>query len=416
MNKISLKDPLPTPNCSEILIEQNGINIEIVRCLETLIRHAPAWNSLYWQVPLALPMLSFPWVISHLEHQLQPNEKWFCLLAYEGRNLIGLLPVVVTPGPLSRVRPPIFRAPFNKHTYSGDFLTARGREHDVIPAMLTGMRRIKGAYHSLELTRVPEYSSTSSALSRHLKKFFIVNEFNGYGSHISIDKDFDSYFSGLDTKYRRNLRRLERRINTLGNVRYVFLSGPEAIPEGLERFMPIEASGWKSREGSAISQKHSLEQFYRSLVRRFYEMGLLEWHFLNINGKTIAAHLALKAPKSLIIIKIAYDETCFPYSPGTLLFEKMIERAFNTPGIDEINCLTYYPWNDNWNMKKRSYYNFRIFSQSPIPFLTGIIPLLAKDYVRRIPGVLPAYRFIRDKAADIRSHRKHVATGGRRGK
>jgi hypothetical protein len=119
----------------------------------------------------------------------------------------------------------------------------------------------------------------------------------------------------------------------------------------------------------------------------------LEWHFLEAEGKTIAAHLALQINRSLIILKICYDEAYSSYSPGAVLFEKMFERAFHSGKVDEVNLLTDYAWNQNWQAERRSYYNLYLFPDKPLSTLAGYIPLKMRIGLRQVPAVHQAYHF-----------------------
>ena len=64
---------------------------------ESLEAHTAAWNDLALIVPQRLPMLTPSWAISFFEHRLAPGETWRCIFAYDGDNLVGVLPIVVTP-------------------------------------------------------------------------------------------------------------------------------------------------------------------------------------------------------------------------------------------------------------------------------------------------------------------------------
>jgi len=374
-------------------ISSDGLVIHTVRTHEDLEPHAEAWNHLAFQAPHRLPDLSHAWIASYLEYQLNPGESWVCLFAYDHSSLVGVLPVVVTP--IKRMGMPChkFRTPYNDHTASVDFLVKSGGEQEIIPFLLSQLTCLQPTCFSFEMRRLPESSPTLKLMNNGARRMNAVSVFDGYGSFVKIDRSFDEYKALLGTKYVRNLRRLERKLFTLPGANISFLTGDSLTEQELSRFMAVEACSWKYTEGSALCQCDSLVSFYKALTGRLTDLGWLEWHFLEAEGKTIAAHLALKINRSLIIFKICYDQAYSSYSPGAVLFEKMFERAFHSGDVDEVNLLTDYAWNQNWQAERRSYYNLYLFPDKPWSTLAGYVPLKMRVGFRQVPAVRQAYNF-----------------------
>ena len=55
--------------------------------------------------------------------------------------------------------------------------------------------------------------------------------------------------------------------------------------------------------------------------------GWLGWLFLSVDGKTIAAYMAMRCCRSLVLWKTGYDEAYAEYGPGSLVTERAIQRA-----------------------------------------------------------------------------------------
>jgi hypothetical protein len=100
--------------------------------------------------------------------------------------------------------------------------------------------------------------------------------------------------------------------------------------------------------------------------------------------KAIAAIIAIRFNRRLIILKIAYDEAYSSYSPGDKLFELMLKKTFDSTEIDEVDCLTRYRWNAGWNMENREYCDISIYPKQGIPPLTGYTYEKLCDCGRRI--------------------------------
>ena|SRR5215210_8116262 len=73
------------------------MRLEVVDEPSALAACAEDWNRLAEEAPQGLAMLTHTWVSAHLEHMLEPGERWLCASAWEGSELRGVLPVVVKP-------------------------------------------------------------------------------------------------------------------------------------------------------------------------------------------------------------------------------------------------------------------------------------------------------------------------------
>ncbi|MBA4393830.1 MAG: hypothetical protein C0407_09790 [Desulfobacca sp.] len=374
-------------------VSSDGLDIRIVKTLDDLESHATAWNDLAYQALHRLPDQSYAWVASYLEHALLPDESWFCFFAYNNEELKGVLPVIVTPQKRIGLSCYTFRTPYNDQTASIDFLVEPGFEETIIPLFLAQLNQTRPACFCFEMRRLPNCSRTLSIIKKGVKRIKAVEALDGYGSFVKIAGTFEDYQARLGTKYTRNLRRLDRKFFALPGAKISFLTGKSLSEQELTCFMNVEAASWKCTKGSALCQYDSLVSFYTALTKRLKELGWLEWHFLETEGKTVAANLAIRVNRSLLILKTCYDEAYAPFSPGTVLFGKMFERAFSGGEVDEVNLLTDYSWNQNWLVEKRAYYNLYLFPNRPFPNLAGYIPLKARKGARQLPGVRPLYNY-----------------------
>ncbi len=388
---------------SDVSGEQNRVRLELVQSLEGLAVHMDAWDRLALEAPQNLPAISSAWATAFFEHQLQASETWRCFFAYDGDDLVGILPVVITPNRLLGLKRPRLQTPHNSHAYSVDFVLARGRESEIIPRLLSALDRVEPLRYCLGLIRLPDTSPTLSVLENGVAGTSVVKEYDGMGSYIRVEGSFDEYRSALSSNFKNNLRKAKNKISRLPDVKTVFLSGAEATAKGLQLFLEVEASGWKGQGGSAILMSSSLSAFYGKIVERLAELGWLEWHFLQTQGKVIAGQFAAKMGSTLIVMKIGYDESYGWCSPGNYLFEHTVERAFASGDTDEIDCLTDMPWHRNWKMKQRDYHNLWIYPRRPIPLIFGAFGRRIKNALRKTPGLRPLYHGLRGSAKGERS-------------
>lgn len=356
---------------------------------------AAQWNALARAAPQHQPMLSAAWVEAYAQTLLPAGAQLKCLLAHQDGQLLGVLPLVVqTAGPRAWGIATA-ATPYEPHSAFGDMLADTANASTVLPALLRAACRLPHQPHQprlhlreLALRGVEVQSPTLAALASLAQTAPAVRSVSnprGWGSFLSVAGSWMAYRSSLSSNFAANLRKAHNRLREpqLPQVRFDWLTGDQASPQHLASFMALEAAGWKGRAGSAIAQSARLQRFYARLTGNAFAAGMLEWHFMRLGGKLIAAHLAWRCGRVLSLLKIAYDEDQGRLSPGSLLFEATAERAFARNDTDEINCLTDMPWHRPWNMQRREYLDLRLYPSTLLGVGLGLAPRLLVNHLRK---------------------------------
>lgn len=340
-------------------LTRGQMKIEVVEQLAGLDKHIPAWNALAKQAWPKLPTCSATWLITYFEFSLKPNQSWFVIFSYDDTELVGVLPLVVNKKKLAGLPFTLLQTPKDNQTQTVSPLLAAGRESEALQALLT---TAWSCYPSALWIEMNDIASNASLLSQ-TKDYLHCYIFHRTGAYLPCDGDQETYQASLSKNFRSNQRKAENKLRKMTGVEYEFLTGSTASSEQLTEFLPVEASGWKGREGTAIQESAHLIQFYKRLTDRLCKEGWLEWHFLRAEGKTIAANLAIRFNHSVVVWKLGYDESYSRCSPGGILFQRLLDRSFPDPQIQEINLLTEAPWYDNWRMARREYFGLRFYNQ-----------------------------------------------------
>jgi len=369
------------------------IKIEAVSSFDRLGEHAEAWNNLAGECPHRLPMVSYDWVASRFATQMEEDEGWFVLFAYRKEQLIGVLPIElkakrkIAPGRYNMMTPASAAA----------ILPNTGSEKKVASLFLEYIRALKFSTRGLHLRQVPGSSTWIDFALEDNREAIFIDELHGFGSYIKVQGSYEDYLNSLSSRFKRNIRRLGRKVEKLGEISFEKITEAESQDDLLDSFMEIEASGWKKRQGTSMRQQPELVSFYSNLINLLARHGKMIWYVLRVDEKILAMQLVIQAGTSLIITKIAYDEEYYTYSPGTLLFDKMVKNAFSAGDINEINCLTDHAWNRNWNMDRRPLYNLSIYPRR-FSALFSILPqrikMKSRIWGKSIPGLLNLYRRI----------------------
>lgn len=360
-----------------------ALHVVRVDDLTTLEDHAAAWDALAvaTEAPEPLPMTTHAWIACHLEHRPDPDSTWACYLAYDGEQLVGVLPLIRSRHRVFGNWRPVLRVPSDFHTRDGDVALATGREEEALSALLDAVRREEGPYLQLNLGGLRAGSPTLSALApAHRGGVRIEADLVARVLEVG---DWKEYESSLHSKFRRNLRRARSRCDDAG-AEFRVLEGAAADPGLLQRFAELEAGGWKGREGTAIFSKPSSRAFYEALTRRLAARGWLVWDILEIDDRWIAASLGVRFGPSLVMLRTAYDEGERNLSPGGVLLASILQRTFERQDARVLDFLSDFAWFDGWNMGHSIYHSAHLYPRGVLPLLFGATPAALRPLAKRV--------------------------------
>jgi hypothetical protein len=120
----------------------------------------------------------------------------------------------------------------------------------------------------------------------------------------------------MSAKHIKELRRQRRRLGEMGELTYVSSRRPDQIRFAVERFLTLEAGGWKGGRGTALLCDPAIAAFVRTMTRRLSSDGKCRVESLELNGAPIAMGIVLSTGKSAFLWKIAFAEEHAAYSPG----------------------------------------------------------------------------------------------------
>jgi CelD/BcsL family acetyltransferase involved in cellulose biosynthesis len=124
---------------------------------------------------------------------------------------------------------------------------------------------------------------------------------------------------GISPKHRKELRRVERRLAEIGRPHYTVMRADENAEDWIERFLSLEAAGWKGQAATALGSIEAHRSFFYSVTLEAHRRGRLHLMALELDGAPIAMKCNFVAIPGSFAFKIAYDEKYHKYSPGLLL-------------------------------------------------------------------------------------------------
>ncbi|MGA2597904.1 MAG: GNAT family N-acetyltransferase [Bryobacteraceae bacterium] len=131
---------------------------------------------------------------------------------------------------------------------------------------------------------------------------------------------YESYIeTQLSKKRHHALSRSRRHLEQLGSLVSRQIDRVGDLELWMEKFLRLESSGWKGRQGTALASKPEDAQYFRELTNAAFRKGRATLLSLELNGNPIAMKHVLSADDGSFDFKIAYDEDYSKYSPGLLL-------------------------------------------------------------------------------------------------
>src|SRR5208282_1528650 len=87
-------------------------------------------------------------------------------------------------------------------------------------------------------------------------------------------------------------------------------------PSAIDDYIKLEASGYKSRTGVAMTTVPGEPEYFTDMCKRFLAAGRLHVLTLEVGGRTVAMEIWVRGGEGLFLIKISYDEEYARFGPG----------------------------------------------------------------------------------------------------
>jgi CelD/BcsL family acetyltransferase involved in cellulose biosynthesis len=234
------------------------------------------------------------------------------IAAHEGGRLSGLLPMVDRLG--------LLRSPTNAHTPAfvpvAEGTGALGALADALVA-----RRPAAFSIGFLDRREPAVTALGDA-ARSAGYAVVVRHI--HASPVLDLGDVDAWEAERPRRALADLRRRMRRLREAGEVSVARTRDPAALDDVLA----LEGRSWKGARGTAIAADARLRAFYGRVAGWAARRDGLRIAVLRLDGRPLAAVLALEEDGVLHLVKAGYDPAFARFSPGQLLLQDVLREAF----------------------------------------------------------------------------------------
>ncbi len=282
------------------------------------------WQRLYAAMPLRTGFHAYETHLAYFDLLMAAPKRFRCLALRDADTVRAIVPLEAR---LERVPPiPVWGVPLHPHLMVSDVICPEDdARRALLPALLDYLRHRPEGRPLLVLGPLPADSVLWEGLQR-LSGGHYSTRATMPAAVFDCERSFDEFSSRLSKHFRRNLRAHGKKLGSLENVRHVTATGA-GIEDEFERFLELEASGWKGKSGtgSAIQLRPGLTAFYRTLASTLgigWGEDRCEINSLYADGRCIASQFCMRTGSEYSIPKIAYDEEYSRLSPGLLLMEE----------------------------------------------------------------------------------------------
>lgn len=330
--------------------------------IELIERFASEWRQLCDEGPTDQPFYRPEWIRAHLR-AFAPQARLLLVTSCIAGRLRAILPLIEERRSLAGVPTRVLRSPANVHSGRFDLVRGPGSEGEAATAALWRFLETDSQWDALELDYVPCDAALELLLAAAARDGYSTEREEGWRTpYIPLGGHAGSEGRGLegtDAKFRANLRRRLRKLSSRGSVTLRRID--RADPVVLQRIYDVEASGWKGREGSAITSNGDTRQFYDEIAREAERYGYLSLYLLELDGRPVAGHFGLAHRGRYFLPKPTYDESYREYSPGQLLIQGILADCVER-GHHEFDFLGHLAdWKADWTSSVRIHNSWHVF-------------------------------------------------------
>lgn len=253
------------------------------------------------------------------------------------RVLLGAFPYRALRGHFG-VPLPVWRIWTHIHSYNATPLLRAGREKQALARFLAfagqcGAVAVEfplcqgdGAFSAALDEVVSERGLPMRETDRH-ERAFLRSELKG-----------EDYFAQtMRKKKRKEYGRLWSRLSEEGDVQLTAHDASSDFDGWMDRFLTLEAKGWKGQRGTALRAVPGERAFFTEICKGAQAQDKLHCLELTVDGSPIAMLTSFRAGRGLYTFKIAFDEDYARFSPGAQLMMRGGAMLLDDPRFDWID-------------------------------------------------------------------------------
>ena len=238
---------------------------------------------------------------------------------------------------------PFVTTKVRRMSYCGTPLVDAERGVEAVAAVVAELRAHKTALRGrvLALNEVHQDGPVDDIIQRAVATLGLpLQRYESWERGILRRRDGGNYLGLQNTKFKKGVRRCARRLQESLGEEPVLVDRSDD-PAAIDRYIEMEASGYKRATGVAMSTVDGEPAYFRGMCRRFAQEGRLFVYALECAGRTLAMGIFVRAGVGWFALKMSYDERFARFSPGVQVHLGAMERFHDTTDAQWIDtCST----------------------------------------------------------------------------
>ncbi len=193
----------------------------------------------------------------------------------------------------------------------------------------------------MHLRGLPQSGDSERLLREDLRRagYRVLSAPGPFSPWLQLPGTWDELLASLSSSMRSSMRRTQRTLEKHGSLSFATATDGAPLERQLERFIALEAAGWKGRNGSAIAAKPATDGLYRGFASAAARQGWMRLYTLELDGELIAASFACVFSGECVLLKSAFDERRRELSPGRYLLAEVIRSAIEQEHLSSCDFL-----------------------------------------------------------------------------
>jgi len=309
--------------------------IEAITSIDDYEKIRGPWDELAEMQMEYSPFLGHSWHRLWIDHFMN-QEKLLILLAYQGKELKLLCPLMLTEAVLGGLRTRQVRLIGNTYSPIKSFLFHPSSDREaLLTEVFTYLMKNRQRWDVVNLDALAEEDESFEILQKVVRgKGLTFEEYHCFGNWYltGINYSGTEYMEGRSGNIRNNAKRYEKKLKKTGKLELRIVTDGDRIDHYMEMYYRVYEKSWKEPERDPT--------FHLDVARLGAEKGWLRLGFLFYNDDPIASQLWLVENNIAYIVNLSYDQSFKQFIPGIILTAEMMKYVIDVVGVRQVDYLS----------------------------------------------------------------------------
>ena len=209
-----------------------------------------------------------------------------------------------------------------------DFITLPDEQTAILNEAWTFLKSYSPHWDVLELTCIPESSSTTLWLqARCAAERLLCRRSTISCAVTSLPGSWNEYLASLKPRFRTKIRTTLRRVYEQHGVRFYSIEDENDVDAALAALYELHRKRWQKKGQNGVFVSPAKQGFYQTFSREFIKQGWLAFDFLELDGQPAACQMCFRYNGTLFLLQEGFDPAYENESVGIALRAMVLRKA-----------------------------------------------------------------------------------------